>query len=68
MMPLLSRLWLFLLLPIALQAQTAPGILEAYSTSRGGGAHHVLVRGGFLFAAEGSSLVVYMSVYEGFAE
>ncbi len=59
MMPLLKRLWLLLLFPIALQAQTNPGVLEAYSTSRGGGVHHVLAKGGFLFAAEGSSLVVY---------
>jgi hypothetical protein len=59
MLSLLKRLWLLLWMPLALQAQTAPGVLEYYSTSRGGGVHHLLARGQYLFAAEGSSLVVY---------
>src|SRR6185503_13369288 len=48
-----------LLLPLLLSAQLRPGILECYSTSRGGSVHRLLAKGDFLFAAEGSSLVVY---------
>lgn len=40
-------------------AQVAPGVLACHSTSRGGGVHRVLAQGDFIFAAEGSSLVVY---------
>lgn len=39
--------------------QTAPGVLTYHSTSRGGGVHRLLAHGDFIFAAEGSSLVVY---------
>ncbi|MFN8393605.1 MAG: hypothetical protein U0176_02925 [Bacteroidia bacterium] len=43
----------------AVWGQTAPGVLTYHSTSRGGGVHRILAQGDFIFAAEGSSLVVY---------
>jgi hypothetical protein len=56
-----SCLWLILILLMfaGVKAQTLPGVLEYYSTSRGGGVHRLVVKGDFLFAGEGSSLVVY---------
>jgi hypothetical protein len=50
---------MFGLLPLWGSTQTLPGLLEYYSTSRGGGVYRILAKGDFLFAAEGSSLVVY---------
>lgn len=46
-------------LPCWVQAQTLPGVLECYSTSRGGGVYRLVAKGDFLYAGEGSSLVVY---------
>jgi hypothetical protein len=51
--------FLFFTLFALAKAQTVPGVLEFYSTSRGGGVHRLLAKGDFLFAGEGSSLVVY---------
>lgn len=48
-----------MLWPAILGAQTNPGILALYSTSRGGGASIVLAQNSFIYTAEGSSLVVY---------
>lgn len=42
-----------------LSAQTHPGVLEQYATSRGGAAYLVVAQGGYLYVAEGSSLAVY---------
>jgi hypothetical protein len=49
-------LWL---LPVIISAQIPAGVLTEFSTSRGGGVHRLIVSGEYLYAAEGSSLMVY---------
>jgi hypothetical protein len=51
-------LWVWLL-PMTLVAQIPAGVLTEFSTSRGGGVHRLRVFGDYLYAAEGSSLMVY---------
>ncbi|MEY3443477.1 MAG: hypothetical protein RLZZ519_1758 [Bacteroidota bacterium] len=54
------RIWLLvLLIPLVGNSQIPPGVLSEFSTSRGGGVHRLLANGDFLYAAEGSSLMVY---------
>lgn len=52
-------LGLLLFLPLLIAAQTKPGVLELFSTSRGGALNYVCAQGSYIYAAEGSSLVVY---------
>ena len=58
------RFWLlgifFLLIsPFSMNGQTKVGVLDLFSTSRGGAVTAVLGQKAFLYVAEGSSLVVY---------
>ncbi|HEX2900723.1 MAG TPA: hypothetical protein VHS96_13455 [Bacteroidia bacterium] len=59
MFPLLNILLTVLMLRLAVVPEIPTGVLMEYSTSRGGGVHRLLANGGFLDAAEGSSLMVY---------
>ena len=48
-----------MLIPVMGNSQIPAGVLAEFSTSRGGGVHRLLANGDFLYAAEGSSLLVY---------